>query len=343
MSVNRNSLDLLRLVAATMVLYSHQYALLGLTEPSFMGWTSFGGAGVTIFFFLSGFLVATSWERDPDLKRFFARRSLRIFPALWVVLFLSVFLIGPAFTALSLGDYFSSKTTWRYMGTVALVSTNTLPGLFVDNPMPLVVNGSLWTLAVEFLCYCTVAVAGWLLLSMPRKKELLLGVSLIAVVLVASYGPLVIGVFFVPHLEMVAVFWWGVFYAYWVNRTHTNAHSRRLAAALAAVAFLGFALLGPRGFERAAMLACATLLVHLCLHNAAGAKLTDYLGDLSYGVYIFAFPVQQLGVQWGRSHSWSFEVYLSVSLMATLGLAYLSWHWVEKPALLLKPKTVQIP
>ena len=61
---NKNSLDLLRLVAAAMVLYSHQYALLGLAEPAFISWDTIGRAGVTIFFFLSGYLVWSSWDRD---------------------------------------------------------------------------------------------------------------------------------------------------------------------------------------------------------------------------------------------------------------------------------------
>lgn len=73
--VGKNSVELLRLVAATFVLFSHQYALLGQPEPSFFGWTSFGGAGVTVFFFLSGVLVWSSWARDPDRGRFFVRRA----------------------------------------------------------------------------------------------------------------------------------------------------------------------------------------------------------------------------------------------------------------------------
>ena len=152
-SYTKNSLDLLRLVAATLVLYSHQHVLTGLAEPSFFGWNTFGGAGVTIFFFLSGLLVWSSWERDPDARRFFMRRSLRIFPALWVVVLASVFLLGPALSSLSVPEYFSASATWRYLSTAILVVHNFLPGVFIDNPYPLAVNGSLWTLPVEFLCY----------------------------------------------------------------------------------------------------------------------------------------------------------------------------------------------
>ena len=336
--MNKNSLDLLRLVAATMVLFSHQYALLGLPEPSFMGWNSFGGAGVTIFFFLSGFLVSNSWDRDPSVKRFFVRRSLRIFPGLWLVVFLTVFLLGPLLTELSPGDYFTSRTTLRYLGTAALVSTNLLPGLFAHNPVPFVVNGSLWTLPVEFLCYCTVALAGLILLAIRIRQGLLLGVSLLGAVTVATYGPRLIGDHFTPHLEMVADFWWGVFYAYCMK-----APKDRLGMALAVLAMFGFAVLGPRALERTAMLACAALLVHTAMRISAGAKLTDYFGDMSYGMYIFAFPVQQLGIHLGRDQGWSFTSYLAGTLMGTLALAYLSWHLVEKRALLLKPIRAQIP
>ena len=78
--VQKKSLNLLRLSAAALVLSSHQHALLGLAEPDLFGWSTFGGVGVSIFFFLSGVLVWSSWARDPDLKRFFIRRSLLFKP-----------------------------------------------------------------------------------------------------------------------------------------------------------------------------------------------------------------------------------------------------------------------
>jgi peptidoglycan/LPS O-acetylase OafA/YrhL len=332
MGMNKNSLDLLRLIAATMVLFSHQYALLGLAEPSFLGWNTFGGAGVAIFFFLSGFLVWSSWDRDPNAKRFFQRRSLRIFPALWFVCLLSVFVMGPLMTILPAGDYLRSPSTWRYLTTALLVSPNTLPGLFPENPMPLVVNGSLWTLPVEFLCYLTVAVTGWVLIALKRARGPWLGLCLLGVVVAASFGPLFVGTRFAPHWEMVALFWWGVYYGHCLKGP-----KQWLDLALAVLALVGFAMLGPRGFERTAMLVFVVLLVHLARTVPVGARLTDRLGDLSYGVYIFAFPVQQIGVQYGRVMGWSFPIYFAVSMVVTFVLAYVSWHAVEKKALRFKP------
>jgi peptidoglycan/LPS O-acetylase OafA/YrhL len=327
-----NSLDSLRLLAALMVLYSHQYVLLGLAEPWFLGLKTFGTAGVSIFFFLSGFLVWTSWARDPNVRRFFLRRSLRIFPALWVVTLASVFLLGPAASALPVGDYFASPSTWRYLQTLVLVSPNTLPGIFLGNPMPSVVNGSLWTLPVEFLCYVSVALVGICMAIVKAPRAMTIVGALLGVVLLASFGGRIIGHRFAPHLEMVALFWWGVFYGYCRQTTPGIP-----AAVLSAIAFIGFTWFGSHGLKGAGMLVCAATMVHVAMSLPHGAKWSRRLGDLSYGVYIFAFPVQQWGVQWARQQNWSFAASLFLSVTATLLLAYASWHLVEQRALRFKP------
>lgn len=335
-NVKKNSLDLLRLIAAIFVLFSHQYALMGISEPSFFGLTTFGGAGVTIFFFLSGMLVWSSWERDSDLKRFFMRRSLRIFPALWVVVLGAIFLLGPVFSTLRLTDYFAASETWRYLSTALLLPRHVLPGVFVDNPFPLAVNGSLWTLPVEFLCYITVAVLGSVKVA---SKSLLIAANLLFAVLLASFAPLITGLRFSPHFEMISVFWFGSLYGYCSGRSLNDMPNKQLTLALAVAALLAFYLLGSRGFERTAMLMCAACLVHLALRVSSGAKLTDRFGDLSYGVYIFAFPVQQMLVYWGHGRGLSFSVSLFLSFLMTSGLAFASWHLVEKRALRFKPKS----
>jgi len=334
-AAQKNSLDLLRLVAATLVLYSHQHALTGLNEPSFFGWNTFGGAGVTIFFFLSGMLVWSSWERDPDVKRFFMRRSLRIFPALWVVVLATVFLLGPVFSNLSAEDYFASSQTWRYLSTALLVVRNVLPGVFADNPYPMAVNGSLWTLPVEFLCYVSVA---FLCGIKFVPKGLVSGISLLFFIVLAALAPTLIGSRFAPHFDMVAVFWWGVFYAYCSNfLTLPATPHRRLILALGCIALAVYASIGPRGVDRTALLAFSAVLVHVGLRVTSGARLTDRLGDLSYGMYIFAFPVQQVLAQWGQGRGWSLGVSFGLSLALTGAFAYVSWHLVEKRALLFKP------
>lgn len=335
----KNSLDLLRLVAAAFVLYSHQYALLGLAEPSFFGWNSFGGAGVTIFFFLSGMLVWSSWDRDSNIRRFFQRRSLRIFPALWVVVFLSIFLLGPILTVFPWHVFFSTSDTWRYLTTALLLPRNVLPGVFDTNPYPHVINGSLWTLPVEFLCYVTVAAVG---IVGRGGKVFVLGLTVLVAVLLATYMPLLTGVRFAPHFEMVAMFWWGALYGYSRSYPWKDFPYKWFEIAGLIAAALIFALLGPRSMERTSILLFAMASVFLAQRTDIGARLTDRLGDLSYGIYIYAFPVQQAVVIWLGSTGRSFTELFCLSLTLTLLFAYASWHIVERPALQYKPK-IKLP
>jgi len=145
-------------------------------------------------------------------------------------------------------------------------------------------------------------------------------------------GARALGVHFQIHLDMVAMFWWGVLYGQYRSAALTQSDWLVVGAALA-----GFALLGPQGLERTYMLVCAGALVHLAMGLPAGARLTGPVGDLSYGVYILAFPVQQWVVQESRPHGWTVGVCLLLSTGVTLLLAYFSWHLIEKNALRFKP------
>ena len=336
----RNSLDLLRLVAAMLVLYSHQFVLMGQADPSFLGLTTFGGAGVTVFFFLSGLLVWSSWDRDPHLLRFFTRRSLRIFPALWVLVVCSLFLLGPVYSTLSLSDYFSGAETRAYVSTAFLVPRYTLSGVFEDNPYARVVNGSLWTLPVEFLCYVSVAALGCL---RGVSKGFRMAAMLLGVILLASFAPRVAGLKFIPYFEMVVAFWAGAFYGYACKKTDQTNPAQWLTWGAGLLALVAFALLGPRGFERSAMLLLAAGWVMGAQRLTWGAVLTDRWGDLSYGFYIWAFPVQQMVVHTGRTQGWGWGASFVGSLILTGGLAWLSWRLVEKPVLRFKPATREVP
>lgn len=155
-----NNLNVLRLIGATLVLYGHSYVFLGLREPIFLSWIALGPLGVFIFFTISGYLIAASWDHDPHLLRFLARRALRIFPALAVCVALSVLVLGPVLTTLPLTDYFSNEHTWGYFRNIFLYISYYLPGVFENNRVANAVNGSLWTLPIEFIMYFAVAVVG---------------------------------------------------------------------------------------------------------------------------------------------------------------------------------------
>ena len=160
-----NNFDALRLLAALTVVVAHAWPLTGVSPSPMLGGIKVFHLAVFVFFAISGYLITTSWQRAPRVRRFLAARVLRIFPALILVVVLTVLVIGPVATTLPLGEYFTSPQTWGYLVTVTLAAAYQLPGVFDQNPLD-VVNGSLWTLGPEFACYLLVLTIGLVLLGL---------------------------------------------------------------------------------------------------------------------------------------------------------------------------------
>ncbi len=158
-----NNLNLLRLMAALMVLYAHSFAFYGNAPTSFLGLTSYGGLGIDIFFVISGYLIVKSWDFNPSAIDFLMKRSLRIFPALIVVTLISMFMLGPIFTTLSVKEYFTHPQFPSYFKNIILSPVFYLPGVLEHAKVPNAVNGSLWSLPVEFFMYLVVMLLGLLL------------------------------------------------------------------------------------------------------------------------------------------------------------------------------------
>ena len=150
----KNNFDLIRLVAASLVIFGHSFVFLGLTEPVFFSWLPPGPIGVHIFFIISGYLVAQSWSRDPNASRFLARRALRIFPGLAVCVLVSVFLIGPIFTTLTLKQYFRDHATFHYLRDIALYIQYYLPGVLQHHGFPMLWTARYGLCLWNFLCIC---------------------------------------------------------------------------------------------------------------------------------------------------------------------------------------------
>lgn len=182
-----NNLDLIRLIAAALVIWSHAYPIVlgkGAEQPLSRltyGQISLGDLGVAIFFVLSGFLVSQSMFRLNDLVGYTKARVLRIFPGLIFCVLISTFIIGPIFSTLSLTDYFTNDTTYSYL--VATTTLNFLspflPGVFESNPYGAFINGSLWTLKYEIICYFTLALS-WKLGLIQQNRVFLAIASCVA-------------------------------------------------------------------------------------------------------------------------------------------------------------------
>lgn len=329
-----NNFNLLRMLAALAVLISHSFPLaLGpqAIEPfkASLGMT-LGTLAVGIFFTISGYLVTASLISRPSLADFALARARRIYPGLWVAIVLTVFGLGAVFTTLALSEYLSHPRTWFYVlknGTLLFGFVDRLPGVFATLPYPGVVNGSLWTLPIEVRLYVALAALQAALLWCWRRRR------------GAPIGPLVLCV---AAALLAALAWEGAaassalrFSAMFFVGAALQLYRDRVAFSWPGLA-AGLVVLSAcsvhTGLFTLAFVSAGAYVV-LCLAVLPGGWLRRYnrLGDYSYGVYIYAFPVQQLvaAVCTGIGVAGLF----AASTVCTLVLAVLSWHLVESPAL----------
>jgi peptidoglycan/LPS O-acetylase OafA/YrhL len=256
------------------------------------------------------------------LRGFLLGRALRIYPALVVCVLLSVFVLGPLVTVAP--DYWTDPRTWRYLWANASLwrAEFWLPGVFEQLPRT-AVNGSLWTLPIEGRLYIALMLAG--LLGMLSTRRYLPAWAL------AVTGAAVFAGLRAPLPEHLAyLLWVTVFFItgtlFWVYRARIVLSAWPLLALVAAAAALRGTALFP--------LAYVPLLAYGTFYLALVPRLPVIAStDLSYGLYLYGWPMQQLALMAGAASV------LANTLAATalaLGCAALSWFWVERPALGLK-------
>ena len=322
-----NNFDALRILAAVAVLVSNSfpiaYGAAGVQPLAALsrGQTNLGTAAVLVFFVISGYLITQSFDRLPMPLRFLKARVLRIFPCLTVALVLTAGVLGAAVTPLSLAQYLIHFDTSQYVyGGLSLVWMQyDLPGVFEGNPAGAVVNGSLWTLYYEFLmCLAVLAFGTARLLNRRVALALWLG----ALVLSWHWVGGNYVAFGTPFLSGAVLYLWR-------DRVPLDWCS----ALLCMVALGGAMALGGFGFAFATF--GAYLVLYLALAPSVRLPNLARWGNLSYGIYIFAWPVQQtVALLLGSAVTWYWNT--ALSLPAILALAWLSWHLVERPALSLK-------
>lgn len=328
-----NNFDALRLVAAVAVIFSHSFLIAEGTEnhePLILltGRQSILGlAGVFVFFVISGFLVTQSFDASGSPLRYLAKRALRIFPGLFAALVISAFVIGPLVTTLSLADYFRRPEVYSYVAGNAMLnlSVHELPGvLFVDNPVGLEINGSLWTLRYEFMMYLMV-----LGLGVVRLLSLRVLLALVALGLACQQF---------DSLDFLGT--WGWLLAFFVVGMvlYKLRDTRLFDWRIALVAFAGLVLSVPlRQFIQLFPLCGGYLTIYLALNRRFPVIPTTRYGDLSYGLYIYGWPVEATVMHASGGAATWWQLFL-LSLPVALITAWLSWHLVEAPALRLKPR-----
>ncbi|MGZ8286601.1 MAG: acyltransferase family protein [Allosphingosinicella sp.] len=325
-----NNFNLIRISAAFAVIVSHSYPLAlgqGAVEPleNILPF-SLGALGVRIFFVISGFLILKSFMQRRSTAAFTMARARRILPGLAVVSIVVAFVIGPLMTTLPVAAYLSHPTTLAYAPrAVSLVwLTWFLPGVFLSNPYPDAVNGPLWTLPAEVECYAGLAIAGLIGFYRPRLFPLML-LAYVPVYIVTRYG-LLPGHDFANLAALSFAFVLGM--AAYFYRGRLPIDFRLLLALIAAAAVAIWS-----GFLADELATVAIGYGALWLGAADFSLLRTYnrIGDYSYGVYVYGWPMQQVfAALWPGISPWQM---MAAAGLAALGCAILSWHIVEKPAL----------
>ncbi len=304
-----------------------------------MRYTNYGSLGeiaVDVFFVISGYLITGSYLRSRDVVDYLRKRALRLFPALWcAVLFATVFL-GPLVTKLPLSEYFTNSQTRTYLGNLYLNTSYLLPGVFVGNPYPNAVNGSLWTLPAEVFMYLVVMVLG--MLSRLNRTTCLGAVLLFACLyfvlppervpfprflmpLLPYFETTRLGIFFFAGASLVFV------------RQDWMAKWYLMLAALLLLVLLTKTFFAPIWL----IVLLPYLVIALAHTQSKVSAAVSRAGDFSYGVYVYAFPTQQTAALLLGPKVSALTLF-AVSMPATLVLAFASWHLVEKPALRLKSR-----
>jgi peptidoglycan/LPS O-acetylase OafA/YrhL len=354
-----NNFDALRLLAAFAVVCSHAYPIRegnSEREPYFRlsGYCSVGEISVAIFFIISGLLVARSFLSDPNAGSYLKKRLLRILPGLVACVAVCAFVVGPWFTTLSMREYLHDRDLLKFARNALLLPGRYgLPGVFDDwgitDPRS-AINGSLWSLPLEFMMY--LAVLG---LGMTKLLRRAWCVGLVAALLLiewlvvdrwinqpgyvvsATFVKYHVWVLEMPHLayfflagtllllfkDSVVVDWrWGVLCLVIVAVTW---HTR--------LGYFFFSLCLP-------YLVMWMAFARIALLKPVLQSVTKW-GDFSYGVYLYGYPVEQILSQ-TFGQKLGIAGLVGLSCIGTLLMAVLSWHLVERPFLKLKKRSTRV-
>ncbi|MCP1103856.1 acyltransferase [Serratia nevei] len=334
-----NNLDLIRILCAYFVIYAHAFVLSPaegsndiLYKITLLGHVSFGGLAVKTFFLISGLLVTHSLLTNGRIINYIGSRFLRVFPAYAVTVVVSALIIGPWLSTLSLSDYFSSNEVWSYVvKTLKFDVQYTLPGVFSGNATN-AVNGSLWTIPLEVKAYSYLLLIYLASLAFgPYKKLFIAFISI--VILVEPFTPLkghLIAKSDSPTLYLLYPFFAiGCLLAILKDRVTT-----RGLLATAVIALLAFFIIDDENGKTALFYVFASLLLLYCA-STSYLKRLKIKNDISYGIYLWAFPIQQVIASVLVASPYTNIV---LSMIVSSMFAYLSFKWVESPAMTINKR-----
>lgn len=295
-----NNFNLMRMVAALCVIMSHSYTIAyGKDYPEPLSGVlpgySLGRLCVWTFFVISGFLISQSFDRRKHLVDFVLARFLRISPGLFISLVFTALVVGPLFTTLPLGSYLRSPEPLFYIikNMILMLRQNSLPELFLQNPYPGQVNASLWTLYYEALCYALVAAVGLaMLVSRFSFVVFLFGFCVLeagmSLYKLKHYDAFMSHTMTAHLHELLLPFVLGMI---WYRLRASVPVSMGIVASAVAVIVVWKWLALPF-FIEVFVMCWSYLVIYMAFARVPLLLRYNRLGDYSYGVYIYSYPLQ---------------------------------------------------
>jgi peptidoglycan/LPS O-acetylase OafA/YrhL len=337
--------DYIRIILATAVILAHSRAVTLGMKSHVVTVASGAAAGfprpplgqpvvwaiLPCFFALSGFLVAGSLMRSKTTVEFVLLRALRLIPALFVETILAAFILGPLVTELPLRAYFTGPEFLSYPLNIIGDIHYFLPGVFLHNPYPEVVNQQLWTIPAELFCYLTLVI-----ISIVGLVRFRIAIPVLAVValMALSFRGLV-----APETVRrwshgattpnISTLWLSFLAGVTVFNLRDRIPLNKWLFGLSVL--MAYVLLYDGAFQFLATLPIAYATVYAGLTDFRKTFITA-TGDYSYGVYLYGFPIQQT-IAWMFPQNQSFIVNFTGALLVSLGMAAMSWHLVESKVL----------
>ncbi len=348
---SNNSLGIIRLILASVVIFDHAFPLGGLGHDPFWdltrGQASLGSLAVAGFFAISGYLIAKS-GMSGDVVQFMWRRTLRIFPAYWLVLLVTAFLVAPLiwvgegnsffdfFTWGSNGPFHYFFANWSLnIGTYGIhnLLTETTPyGRMIGGSA---FNGSIWTLIYEWNCYLIIGVLvafGVLRnarIMVPIIAAFFLVMQIVAAVNFGAVAALVPKLGDPFTISLGYTFLVGSVLAVYSKQVPFDDRLGILAGIVLVLS------LRYGGFSTIGTAAGAYFVMYLAARLPRQLQWIGQKNDYSYGIYIYGFLVQQVTAFLGW-HKLGYVPYVAIALVLSFGCAWVSWHLVEKRAMQLK-------
>lgn len=323
-----NVINLIRHIAAIFVLYAHSFKLLQHQNADYIKEilsVDTGFIAVNIFFFLSGLLIYQSAINSDSLLIYFKKRFLRIYPALFVCIIMTSFIFW-ILSSKSFFDFFTNKVNVDYLLNLFYIGKYSISEVFDNNHYPFVANGSLWTLRYEIIMYTIASIFVF-----PRfKKTLYLPIIIFGSFLFLYISTLGCHTNFITNITRL-----GSYFFLGVLLSRFNFVKYRISILVVTLLSLLLFML-TNDYSEIFLLIFISFSLKLGLdyvkYNERSKKKINF--DISYGLYIYAFPIQQLLVKYLEFNS--AYIYFASSVVATSIVATISWLLIEEKALRLK-------